>query len=189
MTRAPRWPPLRRVVAIGAESTGKTQLIMGLAAELGVAWSAEFAREYAERAGGGDRLTAHDVEPIARGQLAAEDAAVAAAGARGDRVVLHDTDLRSTLVYARAYYGAHAVPAWLERSVTARVPDLYFLCDVDVPFTPDPVRDVRRDRAAVQRQFRTALERPGIRVVPLAGPIERRCAAALDAIRSLIDAS
>ena len=64
--------------------------------ELGATWVREYARQYAETH---LPLTAADVEPIARGQIAGEDAA------RGPLVIL-DTDLISTVVYARHYYGA-----------------------------------------------------------------------------------
>ena len=59
---------LRRVVLTGAESTGKSLLAERLAAHFKAPWVPEFARSYADRAG---ILTLEDVEPIARGQLAA----------------------------------------------------------------------------------------------------------------------
>ena len=100
-----------RVVLVGSECTGKTDLAEWLAAELRVPMSAEYAREYAMMRGGGAALTAADVESIARGQLDAEEAAIAAAVDCGAPLVVHDTDLLSTMVYATEYYGIGAVPA------------------------------------------------------------------------------
>src|SRR6185369_4329508 len=59
-----------RVVVIGSESTGKSELARALAAHYGTAWAAEYVRDYMDAKGGA--LDADDVEPIARGQIARE---------------------------------------------------------------------------------------------------------------------
>ena len=169
-----------RVVLTGAESTGKTALAERLAAHFDVPWSAEYAREYyaARQAEGRRELTAADVEPIARGQLALEDAAAA----RATRLAIHDTDLVSTVVYARYYYGA--CPAWIERAARERLADLYLLCEADVPWATDPQRDRPEAREALQRRFRETLGALGARVVDVRGSPDERFALARDAIES-----
>jgi nicotinamide riboside kinase len=158
-----------RVVLVGSESTGKTELAEWLAAELRVPMSAEYAREYAALRGGSAALTPDDVAPIASGQLDGEEAAIAAAVGRDAPIVVHDTDLLSTLVYATEYYGVGAVPAWLPEAVVERVPDLYLLCDIDVPWHGDPVRDDTRERQVVQAAFAAALALVDAPVVPVRG--------------------
>ncbi len=158
-----------RVVFTGSESTGKTELAEWLAAELQVPASAEYAREYALARGGSALLTADDVAPIARGQLDGEEAAIAAADVQGSPVVVHDTDLLSTLVYATSYYGVGAVPSWLPELVIERTPALYLLCDIDVPWHGDPVRDDTREREAVQGAFEATLGRQDAGVVRVRG--------------------
>ena len=92
----------------------------------------EFARVYVDEktATTGLPVDETDVEPIARGQIAAEDRG--AAEARG--LLVLDTDLVSTTVYARHYYGS--CPAWIEQAARDRRADLYLLCDIDVPWIP-----------------------------------------------------
>jgi len=90
-----------RVAVTGAESTGKSTLAERLAAHFGAPLGVEFARTYAERVG--RRLTADDVALIARGQRDSEDDAIRRAP--GGLVIL-DTDLLSTMVYATYYYGS-----------------------------------------------------------------------------------
>lgn len=175
-----------RVVLVGSESTGKTELAEWLAAELGVPLSAEHAREYAEARGGSAALTAADVAPIARGQLEGEEAAVAAAVRADAPVVVHDTDLLSTLVYASEYYGTDAVPPWLAETVVARRPDVYLLCDIDVPWHGDPVRDDTRSRAAVQAAFAAALAQADTPVVHVQGTPEARRAIVRDAVQATL---
>lgn len=118
-----------RLCLIGPECTGKSTLAERLARELGIAWVPEFAREYV--LGVKRELTAGDVESIARGQVALEDAV------RGMAIL--DTDLVSTVVYARHYYGS--CPAWIEGEARRRRADLYLLFDTDVPWKADAARD------------------------------------------------
>lgn len=137
-----------RLCLIGPESTGKSRLAERLSRELGVPWSREFAREYAFRVK--RELTADDVEPIARGQMANEDAITGAA--------ILDTDLVSTVVYARHYYGT--CPKWLEAEARKRRADLYLLLDTDLEWKPDPARDAADPamREDLFDAFRAALE-------------------------------
>ncbi|HKR66448.1 MAG TPA: ATP-binding protein [Thermoanaerobaculia bacterium] len=140
--------PLLRVCLTGPESTGKTTLAQELARALHCEWVPEFAREYAEARN--NQLSAADVEPIARGQIANEDRV------RGD-VVLLDTDLLSTVVYARHYYGA--CPEWIERAARERRADLYLLLDTDVAWQPDGARDAGgEEREDLFDAFRAALD-------------------------------
>ena len=165
----------RRVVLTGSESTGKTTLARELAGHFGAPWVPEHAREYVLRKGG--PLAASDVEPIARGQVAAEEAAREQAG----RLLVLDTDLLSTAVYAGHYYGA--CPRWILDAVVARRADLYLLCEIDVPWVADPARDRPREREQLQELFRSALRTRGFAVVTLRGdPGTRfeRARAALD---------
>ena len=123
----------------GSECTGKTTLAQRqLAAHLTAPWLPETARAYAvERLREGQVLTAADVEPIARRVVAAEDVALAAA----PPILVLDTDLISTIVYARHYYGT--CPAWIEAEARLRRGTHYLLCD------PDPaVAGRRRARPA-----------------------------------------
>jgi NadR type nicotinamide-nucleotide adenylyltransferase len=170
--------PRPRVCLIGPESTGKTELAPPLAAALGWPWVPEFAREYAETVA--RELTAADVEPIARGQMAGEDAVAAP--------VILDTDLVSTIVYARHYYGA--CPDWIEREAWKRRADLYLLCDTDLPWEADEVRTAGGDEREDQFDaFRAALEDLGVPWVIVSGNREERFEVALNAIRTALSGS
>ncbi len=174
--RAARLAPLgKRVCLIGPECTGKTTLAEQLAEHFGVAWVAEFAREYALRVG--RLLTVDDVEPIARGQMALEDAAPQPTT---PSLTILDTDLISTVVYATHYYGT--CPEWIATEAGVRKADLYLLTDVDVPWTIDDVRDSAAARETLHRVFATTLATYGADVVAIRGDRETRFAAAVAAI-------
>jgi len=163
----------RRIVLTGPESTGKTSLARELAGHLGVAWVPEFSRSYAELRRG--LLTAADVEPIARGQLAAEEAAMAGPGP-----IVLDTDLVSTAVYARHYYGES--PAWIEAVIRRYPPSLYLLCQVDLPWVADAIRDRPADREAMEEVFRATLQNLGLEPVSIAGLGPDRLARVIEAV-------
>lgn len=165
---------LPRVVLTGSESTGKTTLAALLAERYRTIWVPEFSREYAEARGG--LLSAADVEPIARGQLAAERAGEQQA--RG--LLILDTDLLSTLVYARHYYDRS--PAWITDLLRDRQATLYLLCATDLPWVADGVRDRGEARGLMQALFRQTLEEFRLPQVAIAGAGQRRGAAAITAV-------
>jgi NadR type nicotinamide-nucleotide adenylyltransferase len=165
-----------RVVLIGPQSTGKSELARVLAAHFAVPWTEEYAREYA--LANPRELTADDVEPIARGQMANEDAAEV-----GGATQILDTDLISTVVYARHYYGT--CPEWIERAARERAGDLYLLMDIDTPFVDDPARDSADKREELFAKFHNALQEFGVEFVVVRGSWREREVLAIAAIESL----
>ena len=181
------------VTLTGPESTGKSTLALALARHYGAELSLEAAREYAAA-----RLRAlppgtapdallgpADGAPIARAQSAREDAAEAGAAALGLTLVVRDTDLVSTVVYARHYYGA--CPAWIVDAARARRAAVYLLCDADLPWVADEQRDRPHARQAIIGEFRGALDElgcPWTLVRGRSGLRERVAIAAVNAFRS-----
>jgi NadR type nicotinamide-nucleotide adenylyltransferase len=166
------------VVVTGSECTGKTTLALELAEQFGARRSPEFAREYLDRKRA--PLVDADVEPIARGQMAGEDAATAAAD-----VVIKDTDLVSTVVYAHHYYGA--CPAWIERAARERLGDLYLLLHPDVPWVADGLhRDRPAGRTLLHDLFRQRLAALGARAIDITGDWPARRARARASIHALL---
>jgi NadR type nicotinamide-nucleotide adenylyltransferase len=167
-----------RVVATGSECTGKTTLAAELAAHYDTVWVPEYVRVYLDAKGA--PLVFADVEEIARGQVAAEDAALARA--RG--LLVLDTDLLSTMVYSRHYYGD--CPSWVERAVTDFAGDLYLLLHPDVPWVADPQRDRGHRRAEMHALFRDALVGHGLPFVDVSGGWDERRSQAITAVDALL---
>ena len=165
---------VRRIVITGSESTGKTTLATRLAERYETVATPEFSRIYAE-----ERrvpLDEHDVEAIATGQIALEERYAP----RANAMLVLDTDLFSTVVYGPHYYGTLA--PWIERLALERRGDLYLLMDIDVPWSPDAIRDRGDQRAAMHALFRGMLERYGLRHVTIGGAWEERFETAVAAI-------
>jgi NadR type nicotinamide-nucleotide adenylyltransferase len=170
---------LKRVVLTGSESTGKTTLAVQLARAHGAPVVPEYARRYVTARGA--LLTAADVEPIARGQMALEDQAEASRPA----LLFKDTDLVSTVVYARHYYGA--CPSWIEDAARSRLADLYLLLHPDVPWVADGAyRDLPDARWDIHARFRRTLDELGARYLDVTGGWDERRATAEAAAAALI---
>lgn len=171
--------PLLRAVLIGPECTGKTRLARELANHYGVPWSEEYARLFVEEHP--RSVTYADVDAIARGQNRLEDQAIAEARHAGSRLVIHDTDLLSTVVYSRHYYDR--VPAWIEPLALARRGDVYLLHYPDVPWAADGHQRAEPERREeLFERFRRLLTDSGVMVAVIEGPWEARRQVALEAI-------
>ncbi len=176
-----------RIVVTGGESTGKTTLATALAKALGSLWVPEYSRSYAEQVG--RALTSADVAPIARGQAAVEDAAIERWRAQFGRSrdappLVLDTDLVSTTVYAEHYYGA--CPEWIMAAARERLGDLYLLCEPDLPWEADGVRDQPAAGTRLHSAFGERLRTLGARVAPVRGIGHTRLEAALAAVRTAL---
>jgi NadR type nicotinamide-nucleotide adenylyltransferase len=169
---------MTRVVLTGGECTGKTTLARQLARSHGAAWVPEHAREYLNALA--RPLGYGDVEPIARGQIAAEDSAAKAA----PRLLILDTDLVSTVVYSRYYYGD--CPAWIVTAARERLADIYLLHHPDVPWVADGLqRDLPQRRGEMHALFEDALKAFGARSVDIRGGWDERRALAAGALTAL----
>ncbi|MGW4467780.1 AAA family ATPase [Micromonospora sp. NPDC004704] len=189
----------RRVVVVGAESTGTTTMARALAEALrgdgGVwaqtRWVPEFGRELTQR-----KLTAlrrtnpgasvfdvtwsrEDFVEVAETQNRAEDDAARSGGP----ILVCDTDAVATAVWEERYLGSPSVATL----AAARRPDLYLLTDHEgVPFEDDGLRDGEHLRAWMTGRFREVLRDTGVPVRELTGPPEVRLATARSACVDLV---
>ncbi len=157
----------KRVVFIGAECTGKTTVIEAISKKLGEPFSKEYVREYADTIG--RELEARDLDPIAKGQLQGEDEAAREA----KNIVLHDTNLLSSILYAEHYFDVH-IP-WVDETFLKRDYACYFLCMPDIPWEADPGQRVSaEERAKLHSRFLAILARYQISPIPVSGTFEQR---------------
>ena len=146
----------------------------------------EFVRAFAEQRGGVIQFSDHG--PIARGQMALEDEHIARAmrSAPGpSALLLQDTDLLSTVVYCKHYFGR--CPEWIVEAARARRPDLYLLCGTDVPWMADGVRDRGHMREEMQELFITAVAASQAASAIISGALDVRLARAIDIIDQLMN--
>ena len=168
-----------RVVVTGSECSGKTTLAGALAAHYQTIWVPEFARQFVIDKGAAPEY--EDVEAIARGQIDLEDERVDDAS----RLLIKDTDLLSTLLYSRHYYGD--CPQWIEGALEKRAADLYLLADIDIPWVPDgEQRDRGERREEMHELFRCALDDRRLTFAEIRGSRGERLKGAVSCIDRLI---
>ncbi|MFD5621967.1 AAA family ATPase [Streptomyces yangpuensis] len=191
----------RRVVVLGAESTGTTTLSRDLAAHLrarGGVWAAtgwveEYGRRYSEEKLAAARaadpaatwadvsFTSEEFPVIARRQDEEEERAAR----RGSPVLVCDTDSFATGIWHERYMGGRN--AEVERIAARTHRDLYLLTeDADVPFEDDGLRDGPELRPWMTRRFREELEATGRRFLSVRGDRRERLATAVAAVDELL---
>ncbi|MCF2530939.1 AAA family ATPase [Yinghuangia soli] len=191
----------RRVVVLGAESTGTTTLSLALAAHYrarGGVWAqtgyvAEYGRRYSElmlaRAQAENpQATWEDIEfrteefpVIARQQDADEEAAARS----GSPVLFCDTDSFATTIWHERYMGGRNPEVEAIAARTRR--QLYILTHhEDVPFEDDGLRDGPELRPWMTGRFHDELTSTGRRFITVRGTREQRLATAVAAVDGLL---
>jgi NadR type nicotinamide-nucleotide adenylyltransferase len=169
---------VKRVCIFGPESTGKTTLARDLAKHFNTVWVAEFARGLLDHRNG--ECHPPDIELIARGQPAAEDALARQAS----RVLFCDTDVLTTTIWADELFGG--CPEWIRTLADERRYDLYLLLDVDVPWVDDSQRYLPHKRREFFERCEQALRTRGRQFVVIRGEWAERFAAAVRAVEGVM---
>ena len=125
---------MKRVVIIGPESTGKSTLSTELAAHYATVWCPEYAREYLTVQG--MNYAYEDLTTIAKGQLSLQEKVEAEAK---NGVYFIDTDMNVMKVWHEVAFGN--CPTWILKKIAQTRHDLYLLCDTDLPWTKDELRE------------------------------------------------
>ncbi|RYD90515.1 MAG: ATPase [Sphingobacteriales bacterium] len=170
---------MRKVVIIGPESTGKSTLCRQLAQHYDTAWCPEYARTYLEV--NGTKYNYQDLLRIAQGQLALE--AWMEEEAKG-RYYFVDTDMYVLKVWYEIVFGD--CPPWILKQCAAQHTDLYLLCNTDLPWVADGMREYP-DLEMRQRLYKVYLDllvNDGRPFAIISGTEEERLQCAIQAIES-----
>jgi NadR type nicotinamide-nucleotide adenylyltransferase len=180
---------VRRIVLIGAESTGKTTLARLLAEDFHTMWVPEFGREYWERKIAGlpiggplPPFTDDEFITIAAEQQRRENLAARSA----NKLLFCDTNAFATGTWCERYQGhRHPLVDALGQRDTVH---LYLLTHPDFPFVQDGYRDGEHFREWMHTRFAEQLSQQSIPVTHLHGSPAQRRATASAAIQDLIAA-
>jgi NadR type nicotinamide-nucleotide adenylyltransferase len=144
--------PIKKIVVIGPESTGKSTLCSELAARYGTDWVPEYAREYLMTHG--KNYSYEDLLTIAKAQVALEDKQAAAVACRSEAISVKfgnggarektpilfiDTDMYVMRVWCEFVFGK--CHAWILDQIALRKYDGYLLCCTDLPWVKDELRE------------------------------------------------
>jgi len=168
-----------KIAVIGPESTGKSALTEALAAHFEGDLVPEYARTYVEA------LNRHyefeDVCAIAHKQIEFENAY---AENKSPGYVFFDTDLIITKVWFDYCY--NRVPEFVDNQLKKGFFDLYLICEPDLPWEPDPVREHGTDREYFFERYSQEVIKTGKPMIKINGSGYLRTARAIQAINHFI---
>lgn len=171
--------PLKKIVIIGPESTGKSTLTQALANKFDEPWVEEFARRYLENLL--RDYTYEDLLEIAKTQLALEDEKEKTA----KQLLFCDTDLHVIKVWSE--YKFKKTDPWILEQIKKRKYHLYLLTDIDIPWQEDPLRE--HPEPAMRKyffdQYHQLMLDGKTPFVGLSGNLEKRIKLADKAVRDL----
>ena len=120
-----------KIAITGAESTGKSTLSKQLAEKYETIWVPEYSRDFIEKLN--RKYTYDDIETIAKQQIEIEKKLPS------EKIIFFDTWLIITKVWFDFVYGKH--PEWLHTTIQQSNINLFLVCDIDMPWEKDPVRE------------------------------------------------
>ncbi len=172
-----------KIVLTGPESTGKTTLARQLAEHFQTIWVPEYARFYLIRLR--RPYEQSDVLEIAKSQVQWEDAWAKHA----KQVLFSDTALLVPKIWLQfKYKSSHD---WIDAQLQTRKYSLYLLCDVDLPWGDDPLRENPNleDRQVLFQMYETELQALGANFTVLSGTMPERLQQAIRRVNALLENS
>ncbi len=186
------WVMLKKIVIIGPESTGKSTLCEQLAQHYETTWCPEFAREYLLT--NGTNYEFDDLLTIARGQLALEDEYTARLEANslpmleagGHLPLFIDTDMYVMKVWCEFVF--NKCHRFILDEILTRQYDLYLLCNVDLPWVQDELREYPdlHTRKKLYSIYKDIMINQPVPWVDISGNYEERLANAITAVDKLL---
>ncbi|MEQ1790578.1 MAG: AAA family ATPase [Rickettsiales bacterium] len=138
---------VKKIVLMGAESTGKSTLAIELAKHFNTNHVPEYGREYYEEKNG--KLSLEDYVHIAKEHRAIEDKLAQSANG----ILFVDTNAITTLFFSYYYNGAALPELYTLADQCKERYDHYFVCADDIPFEQDGWRDNEILRSKMQRMI------------------------------------
>jgi len=194
---------IQKIVIIGPESTGKSTLCELLAQHYRMQWCPEFAREYLVT--NGTDYDFNDLLIIAKGQLAMEDEYAALVNSQwsmvNERVWVNphslltaqhspylfvDTDMYVMKVWCEYVFGK--CHQFILDQIVARKYDLYLLCNTDLPWVKDELREYPDEatRKELYHIYKDILVNQQVPWVEISGNYEDRLLLAIAAVEEYL---
>lgn len=168
---------VKRVTLFGPESSGKSTLAAALAEYYNTIVVPEYGRTYTETFG--SDVSEDDIKKIVQGHLASVEAAKSLSGP----ILLEDTDPVMSGVWEKILTGKKG--DWTQNF--NNYPDLYILCDIDIPWEDDGTRYFPKDED--RRKFfnicKKELDDRKAKYIVVSGNRQQRLSQSVEAINLL----
>ncbi len=173
---------MKKIVIIGPESTGKSTLCTQLAAHYNTIWVEEYAREYLLK--NGTDYNFEDLIDIAKGQIALEEK-YSKQLTLSDSKLFIDTDMHVMKVWCEFVF--NKCHHWILNRIAERKYDLYLLCNIDLPWVKDELREYPdlKKRQKLYYHYKDLLVNQHVPWVDISGDYEQRLEKAIKAVDAL----
>jgi nicotinamide riboside kinase len=171
---------IRQIVLTGPESTGKSTLSVQLAKSYHTYAVPEYAREYISNLK--RPYTFSDIELIAQEQLNRGNELLKTA----NRFLFYDTHLIILKVWFLSRFKYY--PQWIDDELRKKTVDLFLLCNYDIPWEPDPLRENGGEmRRLLFNVYKSEIEYYNYPYRIISGNTDERLARATIAINDFFD--
>ena len=173
-----------KIVILGPESTGKSTLCAQLADHYDTHWCPEFAREYLLK--NDMNYTYDNLLTIAKGQVELEEIAIAQAREAERQLFFIDTDMYVMKVWCEFVFDK--CHRYILDQIVARTYSLYLLCDIDLPWVKDELREYPdiESRKTLYSMYEDLMINQSVPWIKVSGDYDQRLATAINAIDRLI---
>ena len=168
-------PKSLRIVLTGPESSGKTELTNSLSQYFKMPFVPEYAREY---------LSKKNKEYNLSDLLKINDAQTKIQKATDGEMVFWDTDIITIIIWAKEKFNTKN--EIFEKSLKENVPHFYLLCNPDLDWEQDDLRENPNDRYRLLREYQSILTKRRIPYAHIQGKGKIRLANAIDSIQSQV---
>ena len=169
-----------KIAVTGPESTGKSTLAKDLAKYFKINAVPEYAREYLKNFAGD--YTIDDVITIAEGQ----QKLISEREMQNPNILIADTELIVCKIWTEYVY--NTTPDFIEKALSKQKFDFYLLCDIDLPWTYDPLRENPNldERKDLFQRYKSQLDKMKAPYGIVSGSGETRFQNALNHIKPLL---
>ena len=166
-----------RIGITGPESTGKSTLSTSLQKQFNCSLIKEFARGYLEERAG--KYNQADLDVIAQNQYDLMHQSTA----KNDLIIC-DTELTVLKIWSEFKY--QSCSNLINRLLTAQQINFYFLCDIDLPWEEDPLREHPTQRQELFELYEEVLIQRNVPYCILSGNETERMQKATQIIHEVI---
>lgn len=181
---------IKKIVIIGPESTGKSTLCELLAKHFNTIWVKEYAREYLLQ--NGKQYTYDDLLTIAKGQINLENKGLDELSEEQTEpsrtpLLFIDTDMYVMKVWSEFVFGK--CDQYILDEIVKREYDLYLLCDVDMPWIKDELREYPdlTTREKLYHIYKDILINQNVPWVEVSGGYDERLERAIHAVKQITE--
>jgi NadR type nicotinamide-nucleotide adenylyltransferase len=155
-----------RIAITGPESSGKTTLAEQLALQTNGTWIPEFAREFLEQLN--RQYTQDDLDTIAKGQIESWEKS------SESKIQFCDTDMLVMKVWSDFKFGSCS--SFILDALTQQTFDHYFLCQPDIEWEEDPLREHPEQREELFELYLAELKVRNLSFTVIGGSLGERLA-------------